>query len=203
MNGKQSKGHYEAMDWKDAPAFIAELRQRTDYAAQALMLTILCVTRTSETLKAVWTEFDIDAATWTIPKERMKANVEHRVPLSSEAIAILRGLHRIDGNLHVFPGFKRNKSMSNDAMRDVLHGMRDGPTVHGFRSAFQDWAEDTTMHPDTVVEMALAHTIKDKTKRAYRRGNAFERRKDLMQQWSDFLMIDQETYRTKWEKLIA
>jgi integrase len=203
MNGKQSREHFAAMDWNDVPAFVKELQQKTGNSVKALMLTILCAVRTSETLNATWTEFDIDAATWTIPKERMKAGIEHRVPLSNAAIEILRSLHRIDGNPYVFPGYLRNKPMSYDAMLKVLRTMRDGLTVHGFRSAFRDWTSETTLHPDTVVEMALAHTIKDKTQRAYRRGDAFERRKDLMQQWNDYLLSDQETYRSTWEKLIA
>jgi integrase len=203
MNGKQSKGHFEAMDWKDVPAFMGELQQQFDYSAKALMLTILCAVRTSETLNATWSEFDLDNATWTIPKERMKAGIEHRVPLSNAAIEILRSVHRIDGNPYVFPGSKHNKPMSYDAMLKVLRGMTNGLTVHGFRSAFQDWAEDTTLVPDSIVEMALAHTIKNKTKRAYRRGDAFERRSALMQQWADYLLNDQETYRKNWEKMIA
>lgn len=203
MGGKQTRTHFAAMDWKDVPAFMKELQQQPDYSAKALMLTILCAVRTSETLEATWNEFDIDNATWTISKERMKADVEHRVPLPSVAIEILAGLQRTDGNRYVFPGYHRNKSMGYDAMLKVLHAMRDGLTVHGFRSSFQDWAEDTTLVPDSIVDMALAHKISNKTKRAYRRGNAFERRKNLMQQWADYLLIDEETYRTKWEKLIA
>jgi integrase len=203
LNGKQFKQHYAAMDWNDVPAFMKELQQNSDQPAKALMLTILCTVRTSETIDARWTEFDIDNATWTIPKERMKAGAEHRVPLSSAAIEILRSLHKIDGNPHVFPG-RRNKPMSRDAMRTVLNGMRDGLTVHGFRSSFQDFCGETTFHPDTVVEMALAHTIKDKTQRAYRRGDGFKRRKDLMQHWNDYLlMTDRDAYRARWEKFIA
>nr|WIE89549.1 site-specific integrase [Mesorhizobium sp. WSM4875] len=167
------------------------------------MLTILCVTRTSETLNAVWTEFDLDAATWTIPAERMKAGIEHRVPLSGAAITLLKGLHRIADNPHVFPGAKRNQPLSNMAMLEMLRGMRDGLTVHGFRSAFRDWAAETTLHPDTIAEMALAHTIKDKTVAAYRRGDAFERRKQLMQQWADFLLISNDNYKQEWQRLIA
>ena len=98
---------------------------------------------------------------------------------------------------------KRGKPLSDMSMLEMLRGMREGFTVHGFRSTFQDWAEDTTMHPDVITDMALAHTIKNKTKRAYRRGNAFDRRRDLMQQWCDYLLTDALTYKAKWEKLIA
>jgi len=93
--------------------------------------------------------------------------------------------------------------LSDMAMLEMLRGMRDGCTVHGFRSTFRDWASETTLHPDTIVEMALAHTIKNKTERAYRRGDAFERRKALMQQWNDYLLSDERSYKARWEKLIA
>lgn len=203
LNGKRSKGHFEAMDFKDVPVLVKELSEKPDYSAKALMLTILCAVRTNETINATWSEFDLDNSTWTIPAERMKAGVEHRVPLSSAAIELLTSLHRIEGNPHVFPGAKRNKPLSNMAMLEMLRGLRDGFTVHGFRSTFRDWTSETTLHPDTIAEMALAHTIKNKTERAYRRGDAFERRKDLMQQWCDYLVLDLQTYRMKWERLIA
>ena len=94
LNGKQVRSHYRAMDWKDVPAFAAELANKPDYSARALLLTILCATRTSETLNATWSEFDLDAATWTIPAERMKAGKEHRVPLSAKAVQLLRDTPR-------------------------------------------------------------------------------------------------------------
>jgi integrase len=140
---------------------------------------------------------------WTIPAERMKAGVEHRVPLSNAAIELLTKLHRIDGNPYVFPGMKHNKPLSDMAILEMLRGMRIGLTVHGFRSTFRDWTSETTLHPDTIAEMALAHTIKNKTEKAYRRGDAFERRKDLMQQWCDYLLNDPQSYRKNWEKLVA
>jgi integrase len=153
--GKQFKSHFAAMPFADVPAFAQELQTKTDYSAKALLLTILCAVRTSETLNATWDEFDLDAATWTIRAERMKAGVEHRVPLSNAAIALLKGLHRFAGNPYVFPGAKRNQSLSNMSMLEMLRGMRPGLTVHGFRSAFRDWCSETTLHPDTIAEMAL------------------------------------------------
>ncbi|UCI30516.1 tyrosine-type recombinase/integrase [Mesorhizobium sp. B4-1-4] len=203
LNGKQSKSHFAAMDWKDVPAFVAELREKTDYSAKALLLTILSAVRTSECLNATWGEFDLEAATWTIPAERMKAGKEHRVPLSSAAIELVKALHRIEDNPYVFPGAKRNQPLSNMAMLEMLRGMRDGLTVHGFRSAFRDWCSETTLHPDTIAEMALAHTVKDKTVKAYLRKDAFERRKNLMQQWEDYLLLDREEYNERWSKFIA
>ncbi|MCK1286574.1 tyrosine-type recombinase/integrase [Bradyrhizobium sp. 44] len=203
LNGKQSKAHFEAMDWKDAPAFVRALQEKPDYSAKALALTILCAVRTNETINATWPEFDLDNAIWTIPGERMKAGVEHRVPLSNAAVNLLNSLHRIDGNPYVFPGAKRNQPLSNMAMLEMLRGMRAGITVHGFRSTFRDWTSETTLHPDTIAEMALAHTIKDKTQKAYRRGDALERRKDLMQQWSDYLLMGAGVYSQKWQRLLA
>ena len=187
------------MEFKDAPEFVKDLSAKPDYSAKALMMTILCAVRTNETIGATWSEFDLDNRIWTIPAERMKAGVEHRVPLSTAAMDLLPKLHRIDGNPYVFPGAKRNKPLSNMAMLQMLRGMRVGLTVHGFRSTFHDWASETTLHPDTIAEMALAHTIKNKTERAYRRGDAFQRRQDLMQQWCDYLLHDPQTYRANWD----
>lgn len=203
LNGKQSRGHFDAMDWKDVPAFMMELRGKPDASAKALMLTILCAVRTNETLNATWSEFDLHNAMWTIPAERMKAGVEHRVPLSDAAIQLLRSLARIDDSPYVFPGAKRGKPLSNMSMLQMMRGMRDGLTVHGFRSSFRDWTTETTLHPDAIAEMALAHTIKNKVERAYRRGDAFDRRRDLMQQWCDYLLSGPQAYREKWARLLA
>lgn len=203
LNGKQSKSHFAAMDWNDAPAFMRTLREKPDYSAKALVLTILCAVRTNETINATWPEFNLENATWTIPPERMKAGTEHRVPLSNAAIDLLTGVHRIDENPYVFPGAKRDRPLSDMAMLEMLRGMHEGVTVHGFRSTFRDWVSETTLHPDKIAEIALAHTIKDKTEKAYRRGDAFERRKDLMQQWSDYLSLDTQSYTLRWQRLIA
>lgn len=202
--GKQSKGHHAAMPFTEVPAFMQALRSKTDYSAKALVLTILCATRTSETLLATWDEFDIANSIWIIPASRMKAEIEHRIPLSSAAVELLKGLPRFKDNPYVFPGAKRNQPLSNMAMLEQLRGMRPGLTVHGFRSSFRDWAAETTLHPDTIVEQALAHVQKDKTIAAYRRGDAFERRKQIMQQWTDFLIIANDNeYRTQWERFVA
>lgn len=179
------------------------LQPKTDFSAKALFLTILCAVRTNETINATWAEFDLERRMWIIPPERMKAGIEHRVPLSNAAIELLSNLHKIGGNPYVFPGMKPRRPLSDMAMLEMLRGMRERCTVHGFRSTFRDWASETTLHPDTIVEMALAHTIKNKTERAYRRGDAFERRKALMQQWCDYLLKETQSYRAEWEKLIA
>lgn len=205
MNGKQSKSNFKAMDWKAVGAFAAELTAKIDYSAKALLLTILCATRTSETLNATWDEFDLDAACWTIPAVRMKMGREHRIPLSDAAVALLRAVNRIDGNPFVFPGARSGRPLSNMAMLEMLRGMREneGLTVHGFRSAFRDWITETTLHPDAIAEQALAHAINNQVERAYRRGDAFERRRDLMQQWADYLIADASVYTHRWERFIA
>lgn len=205
MNGKQTKSNFKAMDWKDVPTFMVELDAKPDYSAKALILTILCATRTSETLNATWSEFDIPNATWTIPEDRMKMGREHRVPLSHQAMKLLRGINPVEGNPFVFPGTREQRPLTNMAMLEMLRGMRDGQgfTVHGFRSAFRDWITETTLHPDAVAEQALAHAIENKVERAYRRGDAFERRRDLMQQWADYLTLDSATYAARWTRFIA
>ncbi len=205
LNGKQTKSNFKAMDWKAVPTFMADVMPKVDYSAKALALTILCATRSNETLNATWSEFDLDNATWTIPADRMKMGKEHRIPLSTTALTILQNTMRIEGNLFVFPGAKRERPLSNMAMLEMLRGMRkdEGLTVHGFRSAFRDWITETTLHPDAIAEQALAHAIDNKVERAYRRGDAFERRKDLMQQWADYLTMDHAEYRKSWAKFIA
>lgn len=205
LNGKQVTTNFKAMDWKDVPAFMAELLPKPDISAKALALTILCAVRSNETFNAQWSEFDLDNAVWTIPADRMKMGKEHRVPLSSVAVTILKKTPQIEGNPYVFPGAKRERPLSNMAMLQALRGMREGEgfTVHGFRSAFRDWIAETTLHPDGVAEQALAHAIDNKVERAYRRGDAFERRKDLMQQWADYLTGSDAHYRVRWEKFLA
>lgn len=205
LNGKQAKSNFKAMDWKDVPAFMSDLRSKPDYSARALTLTILCATRSNETFNATWSEFDLDHAIWTIPADRMKMGKEHRIPLSTAAVDLLKNTPRIEGNPYVFPGAKRERPLSNMAMLEMLRGMRkgEGLTVHGFRSAFRDWITETTLHPDAIAEQALAHAIDNKVERAYRRGDAFERRKDLMQQWTDYLTLGHDNYRDRWSKFIA
>lgn len=202
-NGKAGRKHHAAMTYAEAPAFFQLLRTKSDFSAKALALTILCGTRTSETLNATWSEFDLDERTWTIPATRMKAGKEHRIPLSDEAVAIVKGLPRFLKNPFVFPGAKRNRPLSNMAMLEMLRGMKSDVTVHGFRSTFRDWIADTTIHPDAIAEIALAHTIANKVEAAYRRGEAFQRRSILMQQWNDYLLNDQDDYQKKWEKYLA
>ena len=177
--------HHAAMAWADVPDFMAELRQRSSMSAWALQFTILTACRTGEVIGAQWTEIDLDAGLWTIPASRMKAQREHRVPLTPAAVDLLRALPRQDGDA-VFWG-ARKPTISNMAMLELLRGMRPGLTVHGFRSAFRDWAAESTAFPSEVVEMALAHTIANQVEAAYRRGDLLDKRRELMQAWADYL----------------
>lgn len=195
-----SRGHHAAMPWADVPAFLAEVRQRDATAARALEFTVLTVVRTSECLGAIWAEIDRVAAVWTIPAHRMKGAVgvarEHRVPLSPRAVEILdeqwevRRRRREPANPSedlVFPGARAGRPLSNMAMDMLLRRMeRDEFTVHGFRSAFRDWAGDATNFPRELVEAALAHLVGNKVEQAYRRGDALLKRRKLMEAWASY-----------------
>jgi integrase len=186
--GKQPRkgddAHHAAMRYADVPALVAALREKTDISARALEFTILTAARTGETLGATWAEIDLDAATWTIPGARMKAGREHVVPLSDRAIEILRKLERA-GEL-VFPGAKADRPLSNMALAMMLRRLRDGVTVHGFRSSFRDWAGERA-YPRDVVEAALAHGLRDKTEASYLRTNYLDQRRPIMDQWARFV----------------
>jgi integrase len=186
LPAKPKAKHHAAMPYASVPAFMAELRSRDSVSARALEFTILTAVRTSETIGATWAEIDLEAGVWCIPAQRMKAKKEHRVPLSDRALEILRGLSKVRPSDFVFIN-GGGRPLSNMALLELLKGMAPGVTTHGFRSSFSDWCRDRTAWPRDVVEMALAHTIKDKSERAYRRGDALEKRARLMQQWCDYL----------------
>jgi integrase len=187
--------HHAALPFDKLPAFIAELRHRAGMAARALEFAILTAARTGEVLGATWAEVDLDNKVWTIPATRMKAKREHRVPLSSSAVALLHGVRPLavmrNGepapDAPIFPGPRRALPMSNMVMLMLLRRMkRDDLTTHGFRSSFSDWAAERTAYPREVVEMALAHAIESKVEAAYRRGDLFEKRRQLMEAWATF-----------------
>ncbi len=176
--------HHAALAHKDVPAFVTALRAQEGTAARALEFLILTAARTGEVIGATWDEIDLAAKTWTIPKARMKAAREHRVPLSSRAIAILEAM-KGQGNDYVFPGLRKGKPLSNMAMLKLLERMkRDEFTPHGFRSSFKDWATEKTKFKREVVEMALAHAIENKVEAAYMRTDMFEQRAKLMAAWA-------------------
>jgi integrase len=169
--------HHAALPYAEVPTFIRELHERSGPAAEALEFLILAAARTSEVLGAAWREFDLKSGVWTIPESRMKSGREHKVPLSDRGVEILEGLPRND---RPFP-------LSNMAFLQLLKRMgHGGITAHGFRSSFRDWAAETHDASRDVAEMALAHAISDKTEAAYRRGDLFEKRRRLMDDWARF-----------------
>jgi integrase len=170
----------------DLPPFIAKLREQAGASARALELVILTAVRSGEALGARWDEIDKASTTWTIPAERMKANRAHRVPLSARALDIIAGQEAIRVNDFIFPGAKHDAPLSNMSLAMTLRRMGVDVTVHGFRSTFRDWISEKTAFPSDAAEMALAHTIANKVEAAYRRGNLFQKRIELMNAWGDF-----------------
>jgi integrase len=186
---KLARGHHAAMPYEDVASFIVELRKRDAPAALALELCILTAARSGEILEMRWSEIDLEQKIWTVPANRMKAGREHRVPLSQRATAILRQLEKMKTGDFVFPGQARNKPLSNTAMEMMLRRMRiEDATVHGFRSSFRDWAGNVSNFPREVVETALAHVIGDKAEQAYRRSDALEKRRKLMDAWATYCL---------------
>jgi integrase len=188
---KLSRGHHAALPYADVPAFIGRLRDRGGVAALALEFAILTAARSGEVRGAVWGEFDRERKVWTIPAERMKAKREHRVPLSGRAVDILESLLSPNGAEPTDLVFAApsGKALSDAAFNALLMRMgveRGTVTPHGFRSSFRDWAGEASTFPREVAELALAHTVGDETERAYRRGDALEKRRKLMLAWGAF-----------------
>jgi integrase len=183
---RTSRKHHPALPYAELPALMVELRTLPGIPARALELTILTAVRTGEARFACWSEIDLVTRVWTIPARRIKGGKEHRVPLSNRALAILRELPRESGSDAVFSGRSNGGFLNQDAMADVLAKLRPGFTVHGFRSTFRDWAAETTGYPNHVVEMALAHAIPNGVEAAYRRGDLFEKRRRLMEEWAEY-----------------
>ena len=179
--------HHAALPYAELPAFMAELRARPSTSARALEILILTCARTSELVAATWPEFDLDAGIWTIPGPRMKAGKEHRVPLPSRAVAILRNLHGKREGAFVFPGANHGRPLSSAAMAKLLVLMgRDDITLHGFRSSARTWAAESTTFPREICEAALAHVVGNKVEAAYQRGDLFTKRAALMNAWAGF-----------------
>jgi integrase len=180
-----AKEHHAALPYAELPGFMAELRERHGLAPRALEFTILCAARVGEVLGARWSEVDLGAKTWTIPAARMKGNVEHVVPLSPRAVALLGGLSGSSApDALVFPG--QRGLLSPQSIRNALLSIRPALTTHGFRSTFRDWCGDETAFPREVAEAALAHKIGNAVEAAYRRSKALEKRRRLMDAWSSY-----------------
>lgn len=182
---KLTRGHYAAMPYRDVPAFMKQLPSKDAMAARGLEFLILTAARSGEVLGATWQEFDFENAVWTVPAKRMKAGKEHRVPLPPRALAIVKALYETPISDFVFPGQKPNRPLSGMAFEMLMRRMKaDAFTVHGFRSAFRDWAGDETQFSRDVAEQALAHRVGDATEQAYRRADALEKRRRLMEEWA-------------------
>jgi integrase len=180
-----TRGHHAAMSYAEVPAFVANLQTRQATAALALEFAILTAARSGEVLGARWVEFDLERAVWTIPAVRMKAGREHRVPLSRRALKIVKAMHEARDGDFVFPGQESGTPLWAMALGMVLRRMRiEDVTVHGFRSAFRDWAAECTNFTNEVCEAALAHVIENKAEAAYRRGDLFDKRRKLMDAWA-------------------
>ena len=159
-------------------------------STKALLLCVLTATKTSATIEANWSEFDFDKGIWTIPKERMKKGREHTVPLSDQAIEVLKSINRVEGSPWVFDSRGKGKPISNMAMSNCLKGTLGFKeyTVHGFRSSFRDWAGETTTHSREVIEQSLAHSLADQTEAAYPRGDYLEKCRALMADWAGYCL---------------
>jgi integrase len=184
---KKPVKHHAALPFADVPEFMARLGKRDALSARALEFLILTGTRSSEGRGALWSEIHLNARLWVLPPERMKAAKEHRVPLSDAAMSVLEPLSELRTGDNVFPNISGKGCISETALRKLMSRMEAGAlTMHGFRSAFRDWAGEKTPFPRDVAEMAIAHVVGDQTERAYRRGDALEKRRELMQAWADF-----------------
>jgi integrase len=186
---------HAALPYGELPEFMFGLQAHESVAARALEFAILTAARTGEVIGARWGEIDWIDKVWTIPSGRMKSGKEHRVPLSARALAILEAIEPLacvgDGQAlaeaHVFPGGKRGRPLSNTALLMLLRRMGRGDlTAHGFRSTFRDWIAERTNFAREVAEQALAHSLPDKVEAAYRRGDLFDKRCQLMEAWARF-----------------
>lgn len=195
--------NYPALNYRQIGSFIAHLRQQKSIGAKPLEFAILTNARAGEVCGATWGEIDIDERCWQIPAERMKADKDHYIPLSSAALSLLKSLPRIDDTDYVFPGIKKDQTVSDSTMNKLIKQMHDtdvkagrngyidvkqGRVVvtHGFRSTFRDWAGEITRYAREVIEHAMAHQLKDKAEAAYARGTMFEKRRRLMADWAAF-----------------
>lgn len=182
----QKVEHHAAVPIDQMQDFMRMIKLRGGFAARALEFLILTAARSGEVRGATWSEVDLDSAVWTIPTTRMKAKREHRVPLSTPAVALLTALPRLQGCDWLFPGNKA-QPLSDMTLTAAMRRMDVDAVPHGFRSTFRDWAGDRTHYPRDLAETALAHSLGNKTEEAYRRGDALEKRRLMMEDWATFL----------------
>jgi len=190
-----SVNHHAAAPWSAVPAIMSKLRSKNSTSAMLLRFSILTAARSGEARGALWPEIDLEAATWTIPAERMKARRLHRVPLNEEALAILKAMaerKHLRAMQRVFPG-AQGGLISDVAVNKALAlaakdaGLDGHVTAHGFRSSFRQWIAESTNFSPEAAELALAHTPKDKIQAAYQRSDLFDNRKIIMKAWADFI----------------
>ena len=177
--------HHRAVPVDGMATFMAELRNQNGLAACALEFVILTAARSGEVRNATWSEIDEETAVWTVPAEHMKAGREHRVPLSKAAMQLLRKLPRFTDSELLFPGTK-GQPLSDMTMTAVMRRMKVDAVPHGFRSTFRDWVGEKTHFPRELAEQALAHTLESKVEAAYRRGDALDKRRQMMEEWALF-----------------
>lgn len=192
--------HHAAMPYAEIGEFMAKLRRQDGVGPLVLEFTILTAARRGEVLDARWDEFNLAERLWTVPAERMKSGREHRVPLSGAALAIIEKMAAVRASDFVFAGKTPGKPLNKSVLLNTL--ARTGVsniTVHGFRSTFRDWAAERTSFPAEVAEMALAHSVGDKVEAAYRRGDLFQKRRQLAEAWARFC----DTPATTGEKVVA
>jgi integrase len=178
--------HHAALDYRDLPAFMMRLREDRSIASLALQFAIGTAARSSEALDAVWSEINFDEAVWTIPGERMKSGKEHRVLLADPVLDLLRDLPREENNPHLFLGGRAFGSVSNGTIARLIQRLHPGITLHGFRSTFSDWANDTTNFASHAIEISLAHSVGNEVEQSYRRGKMLAKRRQLMEAWGRY-----------------
>lgn len=186
----KSVRHRSALSYKKIAGFVAKLRKLDGLSSSALELQILTATRPGEVVGASWDEFNFDDALWVIPAKRMKAFKDHEIPLSNQALSVLKALPKT--SKFVFPGASTEKHLTTDAGMKCIKNIEPSITAHGFRSTFRDWAADCTSHPREVCEHALAHQLKDKAEAAYSRSSQLSKRKVLMTDWADHCDMGQQ-----------
>lgn len=185
---KLTRGHHAAVSYKELPDVLARLRQSLAVSARAVEFIALTAARSNEARSMTWMEIDFTEKLWTIPAERMKAGKAHEVPLTDRAIQILKDQEAVRTSDLIFEGERVGRPISDTAMVKVFRAAGAGDaTLHGLRSSLRDWAGDETDYPRDVAEAALAHTVKDKTEAAYRRGTALAKRRAMMDEWEAYL----------------
>lgn len=176
--------HHPALPYDEMSGFMVKLREVSGVSPLCLEFVILTACRSGEALGAKWSEIDEEKGVWTIPAKRMKGRREHRVPLSEAALAVIERARILRQNEYVFPGVRSGKPMSDMSLLMLLRRLHPGITAHGFRSSFRDWTAEVTHYPGDLAEMALAHTVANKVEAAYRRGDMFEKRRQMMTDWA-------------------